>query len=194
MVKVIKKLLIVFSLILSVGSVFGMQTGQPVNGHLATGNTGLPRNLGQKINRSDQSPSPVAAFKNKPKSFLTTEDQIQDELDERSTSQGYLVTRAIGVALLSAWRIQHYMTKICQVTGNQALLNDSLKFNAGCLLAAGGLALLDYNMPDRIGSFLMGALGLDMLNCWINGKTIKPVVEAAVSTVSAGTNMLVPTN
>lgn len=88
----------------------------------------------------------------------------KEALEEREVSKHFSVVRGVAVGLAATWRISHYANMICQALGKPAWSASDWKFNVGCLVAGGTIALLDYIAPGKVGCALATAFGMDFLH------------------------------
>lgn len=172
--------MILCSLILTVGSALTMnpQQGQQQQSQVPKG-VNYSGNLHNMTSKQLAQLAQQMEQREKAEALKKAEQDEEEETGVSGLRLGFTVARAVTVALTSAWRIQHYMTQICKVTGNNELLENGLKFNGYCLAAAGAIALLDYCMPNKMGYFLGGIACMDGLTSWLGSQNIAQVVQKA---------------
>lgn len=178
MVTLLKRLMILCSLILTVGSAWSMLPGK--NGKGSVSLLDIPMEQLERAVQVKKQQEAQRALSAQVAFQEEQDDEQDDEQEETTIGTTISVARAITVALLSGWRIQHYAAQICQITGNGALLG-GWKFNAGCLVAAGAVTLMDYCMPKTVGSCLTGIFAMDALNAWMGSKTAVKIAAPLIS-------------
>lgn len=178
MVTLLKKLMVLSTFILGVGSALTMEspTQQPTQtrrlvpvqrqASLAQSQQGKEPNLTDAVKIFNDTKKENADLKEK---LQKTEVLLKEALGESSDEQAvhgnlyhcYKTFRAVAVGVGTLWRIQRYVARF---THKENLLENGSGFALGCCAAAAAVAGADYFMPRVGGGLIIGAGIMDYLN------------------------------